>query len=141
MKLFKIVLLHILSVVLSICPVLIFFFINLDLYVTTRYEGIKLVSGGVVLLVIVILKVIGKLKIPSGIALYGIILILSYLLEAIISDLIIFAFLALIGEVLSSICDAIIKTLKKRFEREKAAEITANEVSRVLGASSRGGRV
>ena len=120
---------------------LIFFIINFNCYVTTKYEGIKLASGGMILLVIVILKVIGKLKIPSGITLYGIMLILSYLLNAIIADLMLFTFLALVGEILSSICDAVIKSLKKRFEREKAAEITANEVSRVLGASSRGGRV
>ena len=134
MKLFKIVLLHILSVILSICPVMIFFFINLDLYVTTRYEGIKLASGGVVLLVIVILKVLGKLKIPSGIALYGIILVLAYLLDAIIADLMLFAFLALIGEVLSMICDVVIKSFKKKLEREKTAEITANEIKKVIGS-------
>ena len=137
MRLFKIVLLHILSVILSICPVVIFFLINLDLYVATRYEGIKLVSGGVVLLAIVILKVLGKLKIPSGVMLYGIIIILSYLLEAIISDLIIFAFLALVGEILSSICDAVIKSFKKKLEREKTAEITANEIKKVIGGSGR----
>ncbi len=134
MKLFKIVLLHILSVVLSVCPVLIFFFINLDLYVTTRYEGIKLVSGGVVLLVIVILKALGKLKIPSGITLYGIMLVLSYLLDAIIADLMLFTFLALIGEILSFICDAVIKSFKKKLEREKTAEITANEIKKVIGS-------
>lgn len=133
MKLFKIVLLHILSVVLSICPVMIFFFINLDLYVTTRYEGIKLASGGIVLLVIVILKVLGKLKIPSGIVLYGIGFILVYLLSAIIKDLIIFMFLALVGEILSTICNAVIKSSKKKLEREKTASITAEEIKKVIG--------
>lgn len=137
MRLFKITLLHILSVVLSICPVLIFFLINLDYYVTTRYEGIKLASGGMILLVIVILKVIGKLKIPSGITLYGIMLILSYLLNAIIADLMLFTFLALVGEILSSICDAVIKSFKKKLEREKTAEITANEIKKVIGGSGR----
>lgn len=137
MRLFKIVLLHILSVVLSICPVMIFFFVNLDIYVTTRYEGIKLASGGVVLLLIVVLKVLGKLKIPSGIALYGIVLVLAYLLDAIIADLMLFTFLALVGEILSSICDAVIKSFKKKLEREKTAEITANEIKKVIGGSGR----
>ena len=134
MRLFKIVLLHILSVILSICPVMIFFLINLDYYVTTRYEGIKLASGGVVLLVIVILKVLDKLKIPSGIALYGIMLVLSYLLDAIITDLMLFIFLALVGEILSSICDAVIKSSKKKLEREKTASITAEEIKKVIGS-------
>ena len=137
MKAFKIILLHILSVILSICPVTVFFFINFDSYITTEYEGIKLASGGIILLTIVILKVLGKLKIPSGIALYGIILILSYLLDAIIEDLMLFAFLALIGEILSTICDTVIKSLKKKYEREKTAEITANEIKKVIGGSGR----
>lgn len=134
MKLFKIVLLHILSVVLSICPVMIFFFINLDLYVTTRYEGIKLASGGVVLLLIVVLKVLGKLKIPSGIALYGIVLVLAYLLDAIIEDIIVFAFLALIGEILSTICNIVIKSQRKKLEREKNASVTAEEIKKIIGS-------
>ena len=133
-KLFKLVLLHILSVVLSICPVMIFFFINLDLYVTTRYEGIKLASGGIVLLVIVILKVLGKLKIPSGIALYGIVLVLAYLLDAIIEDIIVFAFLALIGEILSTICNVVIKSQRKKLEREKTASVTAEEIKKIIGS-------
>ena len=134
MRLFKIALLHILSVVLSICPVLIYFFINLDEYTKTVTETVKLTAGGMVLLVIVILKVLGKLKIPSGIALYGIILILAYLLDAIIADLMLFAFLALIGEVLSTICGLVIKAQAKRLEREKTASVTAEKIKKIMGS-------
>lgn len=133
-RLFKIALLHILSVILSICPVLIYFFINLDEYTKTVTETVKLTAGGMVLLVIVILKVLGKLKIPSGIALYGIILVLAYLLDAIIADLMLFAFLALIGEILSTICGLVIKAQAKRLEREKTASVTAEEIKKIMGS-------
>ena len=133
MKLFKIVLLHILSVILSICPVTIFFFCNLDKYTKSQAETVKLTAGGILLLVIVILKVLGKLKIPSGIVLYGIGFILVYLLSAIIKDLIVFMFLALVGEILSTICNAVIKSSKKKLEREKTASITAEEIKKVIG--------
>lgn len=133
----KIVLLHILSVVFSIAPVLIFFFCNLNKYTKTQIEAIKLTAGGMVLLIIVILKVLGKLKLPSGVKLYGIVLVLAYLLDAILNDLIVFAFLALLGEVLSSICGFVIKAQVKRLEREKTASITAEEIKKVIQGSGR----
>ena len=133
----KIILLHILSVILSVAPVLTFFFCNLDKYTKTQVETVKLTVGGIVLFIIVILKVLGKLKLPSGIKLYGIVLVLTYLLNAIINDLIIFAFLALLGEALSSVCGFVIKAQVKRLEREKTASITAEEIKKVIQGSGR----
>lgn len=138
MSRFKIIILHIFSVVSSVAPVLVFFFCNLDKYTKTQVETVKLTAGGIVLFAIVILKVIGKLRIPSGIKLYGIILILAYLLDAILKDLIVFAFLALLGEVLSSFCGLVIKAQVKRLEREKTASVTAEEIKKIIqGANGR----
>lgn len=134
----KIVLLHILSVILSVAPVLIFFFCNLDKYTKTQAEAIKLTAGGILLFVIVIFKVLGKLKLPSGITAYGIVLVLAYLLDAILNDLIIFACLALIGEVLSEFCNFAIKVLSRKFEREKTASVTAEAIKQAIqGANGR----
>ena len=137
MKILKIALLHILSVILSVCPVLVYFFANIDKYTKTVPETVKLCAGGILFFIIVIFKVLGKLKIPSGIILYGVIFILSYLFDAIIEDLIIFSFLALIGELLSEICDAVTKYQKQKLEREKTASMTAETVKKIIGASGR----
>lgn len=136
----KIALLYILSVILSVAPIAIFFFINLERYTKTVPETVKLCSGAGILLCIVVLKAIGKLHIPSAIYLYSIVFVLSYLLDAILQDLMIFALLALTGEILSLIVDVVIKRIRINLEREKTASMTAKEVEKVI-AKQAGGRV
>ncbi len=134
----KLALLHILSVLLSIGPVLTYFFLNMGKYTKTVPETVKLCAGGGLLLVIVIIKVLGKLRIPSGVVLYGIVFLLTYLLNAIIEDIMIFALLALLGELLAMICNAVIKAKAKKFEREKTASKTAEEIEKIMqGANGR----
>ena len=137
MKRFKLFLLRLLSVICSVAPVLVFFFINMDKYTRTVSETVKLTAGGMLLFSVVILKVLGKLRMPSGIVLFGIAFLLTYLLSAIINDIMIFTFLALLGEALSSVCDFVIKAQAKRLEREKTASITAEEIKKVIQGSGR----
>ncbi len=128
----KLIFLYLLSFVLSIAPILTYFIINMDRYVSTTYEGIKLFSGGVILAFILLLKVIGKLKIPSGVCLFGILFVLSYLFSAILQDLMIFSLLALCGEVADSIIGIFISREKRRLAEQRNASLTAKEVERVL---------
>ena len=104
----------------------------MDKYVSTTYEGIKLFSGGVILSVILLLKVIGKLKIPSGVCLFGILFVLSYLFSAILQDLMIFSLLAFCGEVADSVVGIFIAKERRRIMEQRSAELTAKEVERVL---------
>ena len=125
----KIFLLYVLSFLCSIGPVSVFFLINWDRYVQTVPEKIKLSCGIVFLLVIVLLKVMGKLRLPSRAALFGIIFVMCYLLEAIISDLLILSFLALVGELLDAICQLFLRRAKKKQNNEELAETVANAIS------------
>lgn len=137
----KLALLYILSVIATIAPITIYFFINIDKYTKTVPDTIKLCSGAIILFCIVVLKVIGKLHVPSAITLYAIILVLAYLLNSIIQDLIVFAFLALVGELLSIFIDIVIRNLRIKLEREKTASITAVEVEKIITKHIGGGRV
>lgn len=141
MKKYKIVLLYILSAVVSIAPILTFFFMNLERYTKTVPETVKLCFGAVILLCIVVLKVIGKLRIPSAVTLYSIMFILAYLLESIINDLMIFAFLALLGEIFSLIVDLVIKRCKERLMLEKSASMTVEGIEKIITKHIGGGRV
>ena len=132
MKRLKIPLLYLLSLVLSIGPVLFYFFANLDRYVQTAPQGIKVSCGFALLFVISFLKVIGKLKIPSRIYVFAIVFLLSYLLKDILKDLIVFSFLALIGELFDGICQALIRRAKASYTQEKVAQKTAQAVEKVL---------
>lgn len=132
MKKLKIPLLYILSFSLSVAPVLIYFFINMDKYITSVPETIKLSAGGILALILVALKVIGVLKIPSRIIVFSATFAFAYLFAAIIQDLLIFSFLALIGEIGSTICQIFIKRAKEERLTEKTAEKTAQQLEKVL---------
>lgn len=132
MKKIKIPLIYIASFLASTLPVLIYFFINMDKYVKTVPDRVKLSFGGIIALGIVVLKVLGKLKVPSRLVGFGIVLILCYLLEALIQDLMVFSFLAFIGELLDLGFQVYLRKRKKDKENEKAAQKTAEAIERVL---------
>ena len=132
MKRLKIPLIYISSFLASTLPVLIYFFINMDKYVKTIPDRVKLSFGGIIVLGIVVLKVLGKLKAPSRLIGFGIVFILCYLLEALIQDLMVFSFLAFIGELLDLCFQVYLKKHKKDKENEKAAQKTAEAIEKVL---------
>ena len=132
MKQLKIPGLYLLSLVLSVCPVGVYFFVNADKYISTVQEGIKLGAGAVLLLVIVLLKVMGKLRVPSRVTLFGLVFTLCYLLQAVLNDLIVFSFLALVGEMADTVCQIFIRRARAEKDAELTAKITAKEIERAV---------
>lgn len=134
----KLISLYILSFIVSVAPALIYFFINLDRYTKTMPETIKLCFGGILVLIFVILKVIGKLKMPSRCSLFATVFLLAYLLQAILNDFIIFSFLALVGEVLDMIVSIPIKKIKSKVTIDKVSSATAEKIEKVMQKYYRG---
>ena len=132
MKKIKIPILYLFSLFFSIGPVLIYFLANLDRYVQTSPQGIKVTCGFALLFIIAVLKVMGKLKIPSRIYAFAIVFLLSYLLKDVLRDLIIFSFLALIGELLDGVCQAMIVRAREERVATRVAERNADEIKKVL---------
>lgn len=129
MKRLTLPLLYILSFALSLGPVLVFFFINMEKYISSVEDAVRLSFGGALILGVVILKVVGLLRMPPRIVLFALICAGSYLLHSIISDLIIFSFLALVGEIGDSICQIFIRKEKERRAIEKTAQATATALT------------
>ena len=119
MKKINLALLQLTSFIFSISPLLVYFIFNHHKYVGTRVEGLKLLFGGTLIVVILVLKALKKLKIPSGVWFFSIMLMLSYFLEAVLVDLKVLSFLALVGEILDSIMQAVISRVKIKNERLK----------------------
>lgn len=132
MKKFKIPLLYLLSFALSILPVAIYFFLNRERYFVTLPERVKLTTGLVCLGVIVLLKVMGKLKMPSRAVLFGLVFIMCYLMESVLNDLLVFSFLALVGEIMDMICQFFIRRAREERIAEKTADKAAEKIERVL---------
>ena len=132
MKRLKIPILYLLSFVLSIAPVGIYFFLNRHRYFVTLPDKVKITVGLVCLVFIVFLKVMGKFKMPSRAVLFGFVMILCYLMERVLDDLLVFSFLALVGEILDIVCQIFIRKAKEEKLIEKTAERTAGEIERIL---------
>ncbi|MBQ7760912.1 MAG: hypothetical protein IJ400_02540 [Clostridia bacterium] len=135
MKRLKLPILYLLSLVLSIGPIAVFVALNIDSYVSTTQDAIKLSFGGVAVVIIVILKVLGKLKISSRIAVFGCVFVLSYLLNSLLCDLAILSFLALIGEGLDQIIGIFIKREKEKRQNEKIAKATVSQLEGLIPRS------
>ncbi|MBQ8545634.1 MAG: hypothetical protein IJ437_01705 [Clostridia bacterium] len=135
MKKIKLPLLYMASFLCSILPVLVYFLVNFDTYVNTTPERFKLLFGAVLVAGILIVKAVGALKIKSGIVFFGVAFILAYLLESVVNDILIFSFLALVGEILSVIVRIFIKREKEKIATQKGEEL----IERALNKSS--GRV
>ena len=132
MKHLKIVCLYILGFVLSIAPIFTYFILNYDRYVKSTYDGVRLASGGIILACILLVKITGKLKIPSAVSVFGVIFVLSYLLNSIIMDLMIFSFLALLGEICDMVVQIFIRKERARLVNTKIATETAKEISKIV---------
>ena len=128
----KLFVLYILSFSVSVLPVLIYFFSNADRYFIKEQDKVRLCSGLLLLTVIIFLKVIGKLKMPSRVAFFGTVFILCYLLESVLGDILVFTFLALVGEIMDSICQIFIRRTREKILVMKTAQATAYEIKRSL---------
>ena len=132
--------LYICSFVCSIAPIVVYFAINSGKYIKSYEDTFKLCFGGLICLVLLALKVIGKLKLPSSTVIFGIVFLLAYLLKSITDDLLVFSFLALIGDIADKVFFVIpISKMKKNIENEKLSTLTADKVSEAMERYFRGG--
>ena len=135
-----IVLLFICSFICSIAPITVYFIVNSEKYIKSPEDTFKLCLGGLICLCLIMLKVIGKLKLPSSTVAFGFFFLLSYLLKSITDDMLIFSFLALVGDLADKIFFAIpISRLKKSIEYEKSADVTVRKLDEVMERYFRGG--
>lgn len=129
----KLFVLYISSFIVSVAPLLICFVLNRSKYVKAPGDTVKLCIGGLLVLVFIFLKVVGKLKMPRRIVLFGIVFLMTYLLQAILHDLLLLSGMALIGEILDYMFfQRAIRITKENIVIGKTAETTAAQVEEVI---------
>lgn len=129
----RLFLLYILSFLSSVLPLGICLFLKREEYFKTVGESVKLALGGTILLLFVIIKVLGKLRIPGRSALFGIVFVLSYLLESVLRDLTLLSGLALLGECIDQMLfQGSIRRTKELMLIEKSADVTSEKIEEVL---------
>lgn len=130
---FWIFFLSLLSFFFSVAPLATVFFVNFDKYTKTVGASVKLSIGGVLAVVFLALKVLGKLKMPSRVVFYAFVFLGAWLFEAILADMVLLSGAALLGEGVDSlIVQPILEKMKKQKQTEDAADVTADKVRQVL---------
>ena len=129
----RLVLLYIGSFIVCVAPLLVCFIVNWDKYTKTPGDTVKLCIGGLIAVFFLFLKVIGQLKMPRRLVLFGIVFVMAYLLQAILDDLMLLSGMALAGEFLDFVCfQRAIRITKENILVGKTADATTAQVEEVL---------
>lgn len=133
--------LYLLSFLASIGPLAAVFAFNFREYVGTVQDAVKLGFGAILAAVFMLLKVLGKLKVPRRVVFEAFCLLFSYLFAALLEDLMLISFAALLGEALDyALFQPRIARAKKAREREETADVTVERMEELLDKYI-GGRV
>ena len=129
----NLVFLYIGSFLVSIAPLVAVLIARWNVYTKTPGDTVKLCIGGVICLFFIFLKVIGKLKMPSRIVLFGVVFALVYLLKAILDDLLLLSGMALAGELLDMLFfQMAIRRTTERILIDKTSTATSEKVEEVI---------
>lgn len=138
---FWIFFLSLLSFFFSVAPLAAVFIFNFDKYTKTVGQSVKLGFGGILVVIFLLLKVLGKLKMPSRVVVFGFVFMAAWLLEAVLADLVLLSGAALLGEGIDSIIiQPILEKVKRERQTEEVADATADKLRQVLD-DYMGGRV
>ncbi len=129
----KLIVMQMFSFIVSILPIIITVIVNKNVYVKSVSDAVKLSIAGIICMIFIFLKVVGKLKIPKRIVTYGIVFIMAYLLDSLMGDILLLSGMAFIGELADAMLFAIpIKRLKEKILIEKTADATSDKVEELL---------
>ncbi|MBQ7308217.1 MAG: hypothetical protein IJW82_06810 [Clostridia bacterium] len=126
----KILLFQILSFVLTLLPLLLTLFFRWDKYIQTQVDGIKLGIGGILILILFLLKSLDKIKLPPNrLFTYLFLLLMCYLLSNILNDATFIFGMATLGEILDLVlCQPFIKKYKQELLSKKISNDTSKQV-------------
>ncbi len=117
----------------SILPLVALLILRWEEYTAVPGGAVRLCFGGAAIAALIAMKVLGKLKLPSRLTVMVIALVLVYLLEAMISDLTLILWTAILGEALDTfLFSPFAKRTRERIAIEKQADATADKVEELL---------
>ena len=116
----------------SVAPIAVAVGLNWNDYTRTVRSGVSLAAGGIIALVLIVLKLLNRMpKKVHGVIKYGIVFIVTYLLQDLLNDAVLLTGCAFVGELL----DWAIFTLPiKKTEEKIALESSLDTVSEKISA-------
>ena len=126
----------------SVAPLITVLILNRERYVQTSAATFRLLAGGAILLILLLLKALAKLRITSSVTTISIVMVLSYLLQPILSDLTLLCGAYLVGEILDLLLfRSRAKALRESIAAQRASDATAGRVEELLKTYIGNGRV
>lgn len=126
----------------SILPLLAVVAWNWSDYTQSVPAKVKLCCGGVIAAVLILLKVLGKLKLPGDVTVVALVMVLAYLLDALLKDLTLLCGAYLLGFLLERLFFRTpAKRLREKMQIGKQADATAGRVEELLQSYLGNGRV
>ena len=127
------VLLCIASFIVLISPLVSVLIAKREVYFTKITDVWKISIGGGICLLLILLMILGKLRVPGGVVALAVVCILSWLLDPILDDLFLLSCCALSGKVVDWIFfEPRIRRLRKLLDMHEQANINATETEGVL---------
>ena len=131
--LFRYVLCCIASFAVLVAPLTSVLIAKRAIYFTTIADVWKISIGGMICAMLLMLLILGKLRVPGGIIALSVVCLLAWLLDAILDDLLLLSFCALLGKVVDWIFFVPrIRRLRKLLDMNEQADIGAKAVEGVL---------
>ena len=117
------------SFLVSVVPLGLFFLKNFDRYVQDADDVWKLSAGAVVITVIMLLKVLGKLKIPGRVVTSVLFMGLCWLFASLLEDLLIISTIWCVSEVVDFVIfSPIAKAIARKLNIYETAAATAEAI-------------
>ena len=114
------------SFLVSIVPLGVFFLNNFDRYVKEVRDVWKLSAGAVVIVVIMLFKVLGKLKVPGRVVGSALFMFMCWLFSSLLADLLVISTIWCMSEVADyMIFSPMAGAIKRRLALQETAEATA----------------
>ena len=126
------------SVLATVAPLATVLILNRERYFTEPGQSVKLTVGGVICVILLLLAVLGKLKMPRRVVAVATALLLSWLFGVILEDITLLLAMWLLGEVIDLFIFApLVRRAREGITIDRAATATAQAVSEALKGSGR----
>lgn len=122
------------SFLVSIVPLGAYFLANFERYVDDMEDVWKLSTGAIIIMIIMLLKVLGKLKIPGRVVASVLFMGLCWLFASLLADLLIISTIWCVSEVVDFVIfSPIAKAISRKLLIHETAEATALATKEALG--------
>ena len=117
----------------SVLPLAVLFVLRWDRYTALPGGALRLTLGGGMILILLLLKVLGMIRLPSRLTVMVITLVMVYLLKGLLDDLTVILWAAILGEAVDTVIfSPLARAAEARLVRLRQADVTACAVREMM---------